>query len=180
MLFDFLPFFLLICLHERCGCPSPALIPRCPISPCVRLSPLDFTSSLRRKRYWIRSSCSIGTLSVPCLFHCSNMFGIAIHSLSTISLRSGSFVPTSLGVISMSLSTSYMEVFCATPMFHLVAWTICVLIYCLFPRFFRFFLFLSSFFPFVGLVLPFCSIPIFRIASCWGFTWFLVFSVPMV
>ena len=96
-LFDFLLFFLLICLGESCGCPSPALIPRCPISPCVRLSPLDLASSLRRNMYWMRSSFSVSMLSTPCLFHCSNMFGRSIPSLSTRSLRSGSSVLLHLG-----------------------------------------------------------------------------------
>jgi len=110
ILFYFLPFFLRICLGERYGCPSPALIPRCLMSPCVHLSPLYFSSSRRRNRYWIRSSCSIGTLSMPCLFHCSSMFGRSMLSLSTISLRSGSFIPTSVGVIYASSSTSCMGV----------------------------------------------------------------------
>jgi hypothetical protein len=51
-----------------------------------------------------------GTFSMPYLFHCSNMFGIYIPSLSTIYLRSISSVPTSLGVISASLYASCMGV----------------------------------------------------------------------
>jgi hypothetical protein len=60
--------------------------------------------------YWMRSSCSAGTLSTPSLFHCSSMFERSIPSLSTMSLRSGSYVPISLGVISVSPSASYMGV----------------------------------------------------------------------
>jgi hypothetical protein len=107
-LFDFLPFLVLICLGESCGCPSPTLSHRCPISPCVHLSPLDLASSLRINMYWMQSSCSTGTLSTPCLFHCSNMFDRSIPCLSTMFMRSRSYVPTSLGVISASLSTSSM------------------------------------------------------------------------
>jgi hypothetical protein len=107
-LFDFLPFLVLICLGESCGCLSPTLTHRCPISSCVHLSPLDLSSSLRRNTYCMRSSCSTGTLSTPYLFHCSNMFERSIPCLSTMSMRSRSYVPTSLGVISASLSASCM------------------------------------------------------------------------
>ena len=108
MLFDFLPFLVLICLGESCGCLSPTLTHRCPISSCVHLSPLDLSSSLRRNTYCMRSSCSTGTLSTPCLFHFSNMFERSIPCLSTMSMRSGSYVPTLLGVISASLPASCM------------------------------------------------------------------------
>jgi hypothetical protein len=109
-LFDFLPFFLLICLGDKCGCPSPDLTPRYHISPCVCFYPLALASSRRRNRYWMQSSCFVGTLSTSCLFHCSNMFGRSIPFHSTKSLRLGYYVPTSLGVISASPSTSCMVV----------------------------------------------------------------------
>jgi hypothetical protein len=163
-------------LGESCGYPSPGLIPRCPISLCVCFSHLDLDSSLRRNNYWMCSSFSIGTLSTPFLFHCSNMFGRSIPSLSTMSLRSGSFVPTSLGFISMSSSASYMGLLASLvsltigvalpPPSHILSWAICVLICFLVPGFFSFFLLLSSFFPFIGLVPSFCSILGLQIAPC--------------
>ena len=109
-LFYFLPFFRLAYLGECRGYPSFVLIPMCPIFPYMHLIPLDFSYSLRSKRYWMRSSCSADTLSTPYLFHCSSMFGRSIPFLSTMSLISGSFVPTSLNVISESPSTSYIGV----------------------------------------------------------------------
>jgi hypothetical protein len=109
-LFDSLPFFRLVYLGECCGFPSSDLIPRCPISPCIFLIPLDFYSSLRRKRHWIQSSYPADTLSTPCFFHCSKMFRRSIPSLSTMSLRSRSFVPTSLGAILEYPSASHIGV----------------------------------------------------------------------
>jgi len=109
-LFDFLPFFLRIFLGESCGFPSPALTRRCPVSPCVRFRHLDLASSLRRNKYWMQSSCYVGTLSTPCLFHCSSIFVIFIPSLSTWSMSSESSVPTSFGVISSSAYASCMGV----------------------------------------------------------------------
>jgi hypothetical protein len=109
-LFDFLPFFLHIFLGESCGFPSSDLTSRCLISPCVRFRHLYLDFSLRRNKYWMHSSCYVGTLSTPYLFHCSNMFVIFIPSLSTWSLSYESFVPTSLGVISTSAYASCMGV----------------------------------------------------------------------
>jgi hypothetical protein len=110
MLFDFLPFFHLVFLGECCGFPLPSLIPRFHISPFICLIPLYFSSSLRRKRYWIRSSFSPDTLSTPYFFHCSRMFGRSTPSLSTMSLRSISPVPTSLVVIFESMFSSCIGV----------------------------------------------------------------------
>jgi hypothetical protein len=153
MLFDFLPFFRLVCLGECYGFPLPSLIPRCPISSYVRLIPLDFSSSLRKKRYWIRSSCSAGTLSTPYFFHCSRMFGRSMPSLSTMSLRLGSSMPTSLGVIFESLFASCIGVLA------------------------------SSIPPSIGLVLPPCSlllprISVFSRVACSLATVSFVFSFP--
>jgi len=108
---DFLPFFLRVYLGEICGCTSLNLTLRCPISLCAHFWPLYLSSSLRRNRYWMRSSCSIGKLSTPYLFHCSSMFSRSIPSLSTRSLSSRSSMPTSLGFISTSPSASCMGVF---------------------------------------------------------------------
>jgi hypothetical protein len=189
-LFDFMPFFLLAYLGEICSCPSPVLIPSCPIYSCVHLSPLDFSSSLRRNRYWIQSSCSTGTLSMPCLFHCSSMFGRSIPSLSTISMRLGYSVPTSLGVIFTYLFASCMGVLVSLVYLSIgVVLPPCsilllnglffVLICGLFLSFSGICLFLSSLFPFFGFIPPFHSGLGFHIDTCWGFAWFLVcyFSV---
>lgn len=72
------------------------------MSACGHFWPHNLASTIIRYSYWILSIFSAGMASNPYFRTCSTIIWGSIPSLSTISYRSGSFVPTSLGVISTS------------------------------------------------------------------------------
>jgi hypothetical protein len=176
-LFDFLPFLLLIFLGESCGCPFPTLTHRCPISPCVNLSPLDFPSS----RWYI-----VNALAFPLLQYLREIDPFPFHNVYEIRILC-SYIAWSHFCIFVYLLHGGGGIFgfsfhriCATPLSHTLSWAICILIGSLFPDLFIFCFFLSSFLLFVGLVPSFFFILGLQVSPYWGFTLFLVSSVSVV
>jgi hypothetical protein len=158
-LLDFLPFFLCVCLGESCGCTSPSLTPRSPISPCAHFRPLALASSLRRNKYWRQSSCSVSTLSTPCLFqYVYEVYPFPFHQVFELRIFCAYF---DLCDFHLSLCVLHGGVFisdlsfhwsCAASLFLLVVRSVSGLIWCLFSDFLIVFRILISLYPLIGFI----------------------------
>jgi len=102
MLFDFLPLLWWLFYGAKNAWDPINFTPNSSFSGCSIFYPLNIISSLIMYRYWILSIWSTLIASIPCFL--TSKSWILILSCSIISCNSRSYVPTSLGVISISPS----------------------------------------------------------------------------